>query len=114
MTKEVVVRLRDDLDKKLGATVQTRTYTIDGVVYESELSDANYKSFLKATEAFRAVAREVRKTPKKKTRKPPQTESAKIRGWARDVGLMVPPRGSVPPDIVAQYHESHPPEAQSG
>ena len=108
MTKEVIIRLRDDLDKKLGQSVSSREFTIDGIEYETELSDANYNKLLKAVEPYVAVARPKKKVAKKKATKP-KTDAAKIREWARETGRQYPARGSLPPELVEAYRVAHPP-----
>lgn len=111
MTKEVIVRLRDDLSKQLGESVETREFTIDGVEYESELSAENYAKFLKATEKFRTAARPKKRRAVKKAaaKKKPKTEAGLVREWARETGRECNPRGSVPPELLEEYRVAHPP-----
>lgn len=45
MTQEVVTRLRDDLDRKLGDDVATRQFCWGKSDFEFELNDKNYESF---------------------------------------------------------------------
>lgn len=99
MTKEVVIQLRDDLSKKLADDVSTREFTIDGVAYETELSDENYAKFQKAVARFVAAARVKKKTRKK----PPPQRQGDVRQWAVAAGYEVAARGALPAEVIEAY-----------
>jgi hypothetical protein len=66
MTQEVIVRLRDDFDQRLGRPddpVETRDIVVGGVAYELELNGSNYELMLGDLKRWLAVAR-----PKKRRR----------------------------------------------
>lgn len=117
MTKEVVIRLRDDLDGKLGHTVTTREFTIDGQAYESELSDANYNKLLKAAQPFIDVARKAKRKTRKQAKLPEKASSAKkpgrsggqaeIRQWARSNNVEVAPKGSIASHVVDAWRAAN-------
>jgi hypothetical protein len=63
MTKELVVRLRDDLAGILGADVVTREFAWEGTRFEIELSDAHYAEMCQVMWRYLDVARSVRISP---------------------------------------------------
>jgi hypothetical protein len=120
MTKEVVIRLRDDLDGELGEDVATRYFSFDGTNYEIELSDNNYEDFRLDIKKWVQAAREAR--PRRKLRKangnsaqpkkqPPQPHKAtrgEMREWARQAGYEVSVRGNLSNEVREAYYKAHP------
>ncbi|MBI1350221.1 MAG: Lsr2 family protein [Actinomycetales bacterium] len=98
----------DDLTGDTGA--KTRTFRVDGVDYEIDLTDASYAELKAALKPYLRAARQVggpvvagsrrarSSTPSRSRSKGP-TEAAIIRAWARSVGMPVTERGRVAPDV---------------
>ena len=135
MTQELVVQLRDDLDKTLGDDIETRQFRFNGVDYELELSAANFELFGKDMAAWIAVSRRAKRKHRKREVKR-ETSSVnghqilwgtetetwavehgyqwdkqtrdEIRQWARDNGLPCRATGLIPRDIIeAHYKATH-------
>src|SRR5690606_9892280 len=45
--------------------------------------------------------------PVEESVKQPRASTAQIRAWAKEQGLEVPARGSLPSDVVDAYHKAH-------
>ena len=120
MSKEVIIRLRDDLDQTLD-DVQTIEFGWNGKVYEIDLSATNRTGFENVMETYLAVAR-----PKKARKRggqarkaqpaPPQEGTVRdqlakrrqIREWANNNGFEVKGRGAIPQEVTEAW------EAQNG
>lgn len=109
----------DDLDETEGAV--THGFSLDGTLYEIDLSEENYAILNERLEPFIKAARAVKgapatngharpkkastpaaKAPAKKVsaKRPTQDE---IREWARRHGKKVSPRGRIPRDVVDAF-----------
>lgn len=98
MARKVQIILEDDLDG--GEATQTKTFGLDGINYEIDLSDKNADKLAKALDPFIAAARKVGKTASR-TKKAAAggPTPAEIRAWAKDNGYEVPERGRIPADV---------------
>lgn len=131
MSKEVVIRLRDDFDKELGETVQTRPFAFNGQAYEIELSNQNFEAMAAAFEPYISAGRPVKKKPSRKKKPPPtrsdngrwpimpggpddhptektrpsraRRETAAIRQWAIKHGWELPAQGRLPQQVRDEY-----------
>jgi hypothetical protein len=118
MTKEVVVRLRDDISGELGEDVVTRPFSFDGKDYEIELSDNNFEDFRLDIKKWLQAAREARprrklrktngNSPKPKTPPPKPATRGEIREWAREAGYEVSVRGNLSNEVREAYYKAHP------
>ncbi|MCG7607062.1 Lsr2 family protein [Mycobacterium sp. CnD-18-1] len=105
----------DDLDGSEGA--ETRTFSIEGAVYEIDLIDAHAKELYRALEPYIESARRITGTrarkaaPQavaKKPSAPAKTEqNTAIREWARKKGMDVSNRGRISADIVDAFEAAH-------
>lgn len=110
MAKEVIVRLRDDVDGT--DAVETIEYTWEGVTYEIDLSEENSQKFRDQMEHWvehsrmteRRTVRSVVPVPEKKKATTDKEQLAAIREWARGKGLAVSDRGRVRQEIIDLYN----------
>lgn len=110
----VVTTRVDDLDNTSEA--QARTFALEGVGYEIDLSDANYKKLVKLLTPYTSAAREITGTRKATPTSSPQAPSVgavksegsvEVRAWARANGYDVSDRGRVPTHIVEAFRNAH-------
>jgi hypothetical protein len=109
MAQKVIRVLVDDLD---GSDAQeTVTFSMDGILYEVDLSSANAANFRHAlapyVKAGRKLARRNRQvgpSKRKGTRKP--SDISEIREWARLNGYNPSPRGRISSHIRAAYERA--------
>ncbi len=100
MAQKVNVVMVDDLDgSKAHETVQ---FGLDGATYEIDLNKTNADDLRVAMAPYQAAARV---TSKKKKSGP--SKAKLVREWAREVGIEVPTRGTLPADVVNQYDTAH-------
>lgn len=117
--KEVIVRIRDDIDGSEGA--ETIEFGIRGVSYEIDLSAANVELFDKSLAQFVEVARRVvsERAPAKAARQTRQTRQTpvsnqvkdkrrEIRDWANDNGFQVDARGMIAQAVIEAYEAANP------
>ncbi len=90
--------LVDDLDGS-ERDVRTVRLSVDGTQYSLDLGPASRKLLSTALKPFLSKAR-VRA-------KEGESKAAQIRVWAKENGISVSPRGTIPADIEAQYEEAH-------
>lgn len=125
MSKEVIIRVRDDLD---GSDAdETIEFAVRGIAYEIDLSLANVELFDKSLKQFIEVARRVTPTPQqsgghgsrggKRKRMPSDTHRPArelvemrrtIRRWARSNGMQVNDRGVLATAIIDTYRAANP------
>lgn len=111
MSKEVIIRLRDDLDQSL-TDVQTVEFGWGGKVYEIDLSAPNREAFAGVMASYVAAAR-----PKKRKQTPPKDQSPKgdddlarrreIRDWATRNGYKVKAQGRIPQSVENAWAAAH-------
>ena len=103
MAQKVTVELEDDLTG--GPAAQTVRFAFEGSDYEIDLSAKNAAAFGKKLAPYLEHARRVGRAP---ARRPGRTaanrqRSGDIRAWAKEHGLAVNERGSIPTGVVEQY-----------
>lgn len=111
MASRHITELADDTDGTADGTVRSHSFSLDGVHYAIDLTDANFKdmrerlmSYIDAGRRIRAVERRASRTRTTEMR----ARSAQIRAWAQARGLEVTSRGRLPQEIVDQYAIEHP------
>lgn len=111
MAKEIITRLRDDIDGSEAS--RTVVFGWDGVQYELDLSNKNATAFGKLIEPYVSAARrtggrQVRRTTAKSTTRKRSSKSASadpsaVREWAAQNGFTVSPRGRISAAILEAY-----------
>ncbi|MGW6262065.1 histone-like nucleoid-structuring protein Lsr2 [Streptomyces sp. NPDC055085] len=110
MAQKIVTIYTDDLTGTESQEVQTHTFALDGVVYEIDLTSANYDRLFEALEPFIEKGRKQGRTKGViRQRKAPLTgpSADEMRVWARGNGLEVNDRGRVPTSIREAYAKVH-------
>ena len=108
MAQKTVVLLQDDLDGSEAA--ETITFSLDGVSYEMDLSEANAAELRERFAPYVAAGRRVGGRPQRARRtggapaRADREQLAAIRAWARSRGMDVNERGRIPRHIVEQYN----------
>jgi hypothetical protein len=98
-------------------------FSIAGVAYAIDLSEASKTAFIKHNQRYIDAARRMSKGSKKSTPKrsttpihPPAAarpaaekslDNDAIRAWATSTGRKVSDRGRIPKDVVAAFEEAH-------
>ncbi len=109
MAKRIVHQLIDDIDGTLLGDDEGETlhFSLDGTLYEIDLSDANAQKLRDALRPFIDAGRRANsagapaKTPRKRPSRSP--EAARIRAWAAENGHTVSERGRVPAPVIEAY-----------
>lgn len=113
---EVMIRqLVDDID---GTEIQDGSgervnFSLRGVDYQIDLSDANVTKLDKAFKPYVAAAmkvggnRQTRRSKATATTKSSPEQLAAIRDWARQAGYDVADRGRIKTDIVEAFEAAH-------
>lgn len=117
MAQKVFVSRVDDLDGTSDETVRPVEFSLDGVAYEIDLSDANAE---RLRDAFAEVIPAARRTGGRKRIGPPGRvsvgastsqpgEAGLIREWALENGfeLSASGRGRLPADVVDAYKKAN-------
>ncbi|WP_138417241.1 histone-like nucleoid-structuring protein Lsr2 [Sinomonas gamaensis] len=113
MAQKVKIILVDDLDG--GSADETVRFGIDGASYEIDLSNANAS---KLRESLKDYVSAARKSSSRGGQQQPRaratsggssrnSESAKIRQWARDNGYSVNSRGRIQAEIQEAYRKAN-------
>jgi len=100
VAQKISVVLVDDLDGS--EAHETVSFGLDGATYEIDLNKANAQDLRIGLAPFQAVARVTSKAPKSGPSK-----TRLVREWAREIGLDVSSRGTIPAEIVQQYEAAH-------
>jgi hypothetical protein len=111
MAKEIITRLRDDIDGSEAS--RTVVFGWDGVQYELDLSNKNANAFGKLLEPYVTAARRtggrqvrrtaVKSTTRKRAAKSAAADPAAVREWAGQNGFTVSPRGRISAAILEAY-----------
>jgi hypothetical protein len=111
MAKEIITRLRDDIDGSDAS--RTVVFGWDGVQYELDLSNKNATAFGKLIEPYVTAARRtggrqvrrtaVKSTSRKRASKSAATDPSTVREWAAQNGFTVSPRGRISAAILEAY-----------
>lgn len=114
MSKEVIIRIRDDID---GSDAdETKMFTYDGVHYEIDLSSANVelfdksmKQFIEASRVVQPLAPAGRSLSKvNKSIRGIRAQRRDIRTWAANSGFQVSSRGSIAQAVIDAYVAANP------
>lgn len=103
MAQKVQVVLVDDIDG--GEAVETVSFSVDGVGYEIDLSEANAAGFRAAVSPWISAGRRV-SGRRAASRGRGASDAAKIREWAKANGHDVSERGRVSASIREAYAAS--------
>lgn len=120
MSRRIVHQLIDDLDGTVlepGAG-ETVLFSLDGVAYEIDVTDANADAIRGALAPYIAAARSISGgrgagarsgggSPAGGRRRGGQTDYAPIREWAKQNGFTVSDRGRVPASVIEAYEAAH-------
>jgi Lsr2 len=104
------VSLVDDVDGSVASS--TVGFSLDGKIYELDLSDKNAKKLRDAVAPFVAAARRLggrarRATgPTVSTARTDREKTTAIRAWAREHGHKVADRGRIPRSVLEAYEKA--------
>lgn len=115
MAKRIIHELIDDIDGK--SADETVTFSVDGVVYEIDLSETNARKLREAFAPFIDAGTQLREGKAGNGRLRPsggghasadtgrgnRALNRTIREWAIAKGLEVSPRGRLAQDVIDQY-----------
>jgi Lsr2 len=124
--KEILVRLKDDLDHKLIAD-RTVEFAFDGQAFEIDLTDVHYAEMAGDLERWIAAARKVKRRSHKKTKPvkipvngeavapvPPSDDGKelrrRIREYARSQGIEQSNVGLIKRESLEAFYAAHPEE----
>lgn len=111
MAQKVQIILEDDIDG--GKADETVRFSLDGTNYEIDLSTANAGKLREALAEFISAGRKAtaRSGAAQKVRSASSgsrnSESAKIRQWARESGYSVNARGRIQQEVQEAYHRAN-------
>lgn len=111
MAQKVTIVVTDDIDGSGNA--ETRSFSLAGVDYEIDLTDANYAKLSDDLAPWVAKARKAtRRTSSPRTARRPggsrsPEELTEIRAWARKHGHQVADRGRIAADVIAAYEAAN-------
>ncbi|MEU6389950.1 Lsr2 family protein [Streptomyces sp. NPDC046939] len=111
MAQKVEVLLIDDLDG--GEADETLTFALDGKTYEIDLKAKNADKLRKALQPFVGAGRKVGRTTSAGNRGRASaaaggnSDTAKIRAWAKENGHDINDRGRVPASIREAYEAAN-------
>lgn len=113
MASRVQVVLEDDIDGS--AAQSTVAFSLDGVEYEIDLSEANARALTEALTPYIEAGRRV--SGRKTRRRAPAggrsggsdsaVDTASVRAWAHDQGIEVAARGRISADVIAMYRAAN-------
>jgi hypothetical protein len=119
MARKIVHQLVDDIDGTVlePGEGQTVLFSLDGIAYEIDLTDANAASLREAFTAYVSAGRRVsgsRSTRRSSgggvqdgRRRTGQRDYAPIRTWAKQNGYEISDRGRVPATVLDAYDAAH-------
>ncbi|MEU1972821.1 Lsr2 family protein [Microbacterium sp. NPDC019599] len=120
MARKIVHQLVDDLDGTVLEVGEGETvlFSLDGVAYEIDLTDANAAALRDAVAAYVGAARRVTagRGPRggsaaasdgRKRRRTGQQDYGPVREWAKSNGYTVSERGRVPASVLEAYEAAH-------
>lgn len=105
MAQKITVSLIDDLDGTNDGTVAPVESSLDGVIYEADLSEANAERLRDVCAKYIRVARRTHggKIPSKSA----PGQAGLIREWALKNGQKLSDRGRLPTNVVEAYRKDH-------
>lgn len=111
MARKIVHQLVDDLDGTVlevgeGDTV---TFSLDGIAYEIDLTDANASALRESLAPYISAGRRVSashsaSTSGRKRRRSGQQDYAAVRAWAKENGYAISERGRGPASVLEAYN----------
>ncbi|WP_433674819.1 histone-like nucleoid-structuring protein Lsr2 [Microbacterium gorillae] len=114
MAKKIIHQLVDDIDGTVldAGEGESVHFSLDGVAYEIDVTDANAAALRDALSPYISAGRRVGRdastvratTPKRVGRRP---DLAAVRAWANDNGHPVSDRGRVPASVLEAYDAAH-------
>ena len=117
MARRIVHQLVDDLDGTVLEIGEGETvlFSLDGVAYEIDLTDANAAALRDALAPYREAGRSISSargaagsaSGAKPRRRANQQNYAPVRAWAQDNGYTVSERGRVPASVLEAYEAAH-------
>lgn len=117
MARRIVHQLVDDLDGTVLEVGEGETvlFSLDGVAYEIDLTDANASALRDALQPYLSAGRRISggrgsssSAPAgRQRRRSGQQDYAPIRAWAKDNGYQVSERGRVPASVIDAYEAAH-------
>jgi hypothetical protein len=116
MARRIITQLTDDLDgSDLPEGTRPTTFSVDGVNYSIDLSEANAEKLHEALKPFVDAGTRVgapsaarRRAPGSGSSGPSASDRLQaIRGWAQSNGYTVGDRGRIKQDIVDAYDDAH-------
>ena len=118
MAQQVLVQLVDDLDGTASSDVSTVSFSLDGVTYEIDLSEANAErlrgSLTQYVESARRVGGRLKRGGKSgQNGSGSSQEAGLIRAWANENGYGLSGRGRIPSNVVEAYKEAKAAEEQA-
>ncbi|MDT7576979.1 MAG: hypothetical protein QOH17_3312 [Pseudonocardiales bacterium] len=111
MAKQTMITLVDDLDG--GEADEQVEFSVDGRVYEIDLSSANGERLRSVLAPFISAARRTGARRAAAAAAPPAKPTSDrelnqaIREWALAQGMKVSERGRIPSNVLTAYHGSH-------
>ena len=114
MSREVIIKIRDDLDRS--DADETISFSYRGTSYEIDLSAANVEVFDKSMDQFITVARKVvapltggrSLTHVPVVKRAVLTQRREIRAWGNANGFAVRPQGMISAEVLDAYLAAHP------
>ena len=103
MAQKVQVVLLDDIDG--GSADETLRFSFEGASYEIDLSTAHATEFRASVAPWLKAARKV--SGRTAGRTVANSDTSKIRAWAKATGLGVSGRGRISAEIRAAYTAAH-------
>ena len=103
MAQKVQVVLLDDIDG--GSADETLKFSFEGASYEIDLSTAHADEFRASVAPWLKAARKV--SGRTAGRVVANSDTSKIRAWAKSSGLGVSERGRISAEIRAAYAAAH-------
>ena len=115
MARRIVHQLVDDVDGTVLDVGEGETvlFSLDGVAYEIDLTDANAAALRDALAPYLSAARSISSARGASTsasrtrRRSGQQDYTAIRAWAKDNGFQVSERGRVPASVIEAYEAAH-------
>lgn len=115
MARKIVHQLVDDLDGTVLDVGEGETvlFSLDGIAYEIDLTDANAAALRGALEPFVSAGRSVSSPARsggaaaRKRRRTGQQDFGAVREWAKKNGYSVSDRGRVPASVMEAYEAAH-------
>lgn len=113
MARRIVHQLVDDIDGTLlevgeGETVH---FSVNGVAYEIDLTNAHAEELREALAPYIAAGRRTAasgsRTSAPRKRAARNSDSSAIRAWAKEQGLEVSERGRISAEVLEAYNAAH-------